>query len=261
MQKKRNIMSITNKTRKTLWAKSGNRCVICKIELVQEVESSNSNVIIGQECHIVSEAKTGPRANSDFENDYDGFENLLLLCANDHKKIDESTDSYPVEKLKKLKRKHELWVKETLERDVTTFANDKLNIKSLPLIKSGKELIGIIQGAQMSDFDNEELKTSLEAKKVGDIFDTLLEYIDILGDLTYSDINQIGIDLNNDITELKELGFLIFGMKRQINLKNSNNKDLGNYETASIVIVRKDNPSIVSDFLIAKFPKKINLGI
>ena len=44
-------------------------------------------------------------------------------------------------------------------------------------------------------------------------------------------------------------------------MKGANFKDMGTFETASIVIVRDDNPSIVSDFLIAKFSNKMNFGI
>lgn len=253
-------MSITEKTQKALWARSGNRCIICRIELVQDVENSNTNLIIGQQCHIVSEKDKGPRSNLNFDKDYDGYENLMLLCVNDHKRIDDQTEIYPPERLKLLKQKHELWVKKTLEKDVSAFANDEQNIKSLPLVKSGKHLVDIIRGVHMFDFDNEELITNKEAEKVGYIFDILKDYIDILEDLRYTNILKLAIELNNEIEELEELGFLIFGMKRNLKMKHENGKDMGTFETASIVIVRKDNPSIVSDFLLAKFHNKINLG-
>ncbi|GAA3793003.1 hypothetical protein GCM10022271_26550 [Corallibacter vietnamensis] len=253
-------MAITDKTRKALWAKSGNRCILCRIELVQEVESSNSNLIIGQECHIVSEKGKGPRANPSFKGNYDDYNNLMLLCANDHKRIDDLTEIYTTEKLLQFKQNHENWVRTTLEKDVTAFANDQENIRSLPLIKSGKQLLDIINGVHMSDFDNEELNTIEEAEKVGNLFDLLKDYIDILEDMRMTDIAKLGIELNGEIAELKEMGFLVFGTKRHIKLRGENFKDLGAFETASIVIVRKDNPSIVSDFLIAKFSNKMNFG-
>tara|TARA_R110000765_G_scaffold124537_2_gene221806 strand:+ start:1714 stop:2478 length:765 start_codon:yes stop_codon:yes gene_type:complete len=253
-------MSISNKTQKALWAKSGNRCILCRIELVQEVEGGNENLIIGQQCHIVSEKGKGPRSNPNFENDYDAYDNLMLLCANDHKRIDELTEIYTPEKLTLLKQLHEHWVKTTLEKDATAFANDERNIKSLPLIKSGKQLLDIIRGAHMSDFDSEELKSNEEAEKVGYIFDLLKDYIDILDELRYSDLAKLSIELNDEIAKIEKLGFLAFGMKRNLRLKQKDGKDMGAFETASIVIVRKDNPSIVSDFLLAKFPTKVNMN-
>jgi hypothetical protein len=41
-------MAISDKTRKSLWAKSGNRCSICKIELFSEKDADVFN--IGEEC-------------------------------------------------------------------------------------------------------------------------------------------------------------------------------------------------------------------
>ena len=67
------------------------------------------------------------------------------------------------EKLKELKYLHENWVKNTLERDVTAFANDKLNIKSLPKIKTGKQIVDMINGSDMFDLNHDELNTEEEA--------------------------------------------------------------------------------------------------
>ena len=47
-------MAITSKTRKELWAKSGNRCAICKKELVHQISQEDGSFIIGDECHIIS---------------------------------------------------------------------------------------------------------------------------------------------------------------------------------------------------------------
>lgn len=55
-------MCITDKTRKTLWVKSGNRCLLCRIELVQETDGVTENLIIGEECHIVSGKAKGQEA-------------------------------------------------------------------------------------------------------------------------------------------------------------------------------------------------------
>lgn len=62
----------------------------------------------------------------------------MLLCANDHKRIDELTDIYTPDKLRLFKSVHETWASTTLERDVITFTNGKQKIKSLPIINSGR---------------------------------------------------------------------------------------------------------------------------
>lgn len=124
-------MGISTKTRKSLWAKSGNRCAICRLELVQ-YEEGEENVIIGQECHIVSSKQDGPRGDQKLHcSDFDDFENLLLLCANDHKRIYTLTEVYAADKLVQLKKSYEDWVKSTLSADPITFTNDKFKISSL----------------------------------------------------------------------------------------------------------------------------------
>lgn len=85
-------MAISDKTRKMLWAKSGNRCAICKAELITEQET-DSNLNIGEECHIISSKPKGPRYKPNL-NDYDTFDNLILLCRNHHKEIDTLIDSF-----------------------------------------------------------------------------------------------------------------------------------------------------------------------
>lgn len=109
-------MSITTKTRKTLWGKSGNRCAICKIELVHEKDPFNQTLNLGEECHIISEKENrGPRYELIEGFDYDDAENLMLLCSNHHTTIDEKIGTYTVKKLKDIKRQHEEWVRKNLE--------------------------------------------------------------------------------------------------------------------------------------------------
>ncbi|MFD2943284.1 HNH endonuclease [Flavobacterium notoginsengisoli] len=108
-------MSISVKTRKTLWAKSGNRCAICQKELVLEKDQFDVILNLGEECHIVSSQDNGPRHEVIPNFDYDQTDNLILLCSNDHKMIDERVEFYQKNYLKIIKEKHEAWVRNTLD--------------------------------------------------------------------------------------------------------------------------------------------------
>jgi len=108
-------MAITEKSRKILWRRSGNRCAICKTELVLEKDPYNKHLNIGEECHIISRQPNGPRHKAIPDFDYDSSDNLLLLCCNHHTMIDEQVETYPEERLKQIKEEHESWVKENLE--------------------------------------------------------------------------------------------------------------------------------------------------
>jgi hypothetical protein len=111
-------LAISEKTRKTLWARSGNRCALCKTELVLDKDSiDNLHLNLGEECHIISQKPNGPRHKLIKSFNYDNPDNLLLLCCNDHKTVDEQTLKFPIEKLREIKTIHELWVKNNLERN------------------------------------------------------------------------------------------------------------------------------------------------
>lgn len=106
-------MGISNKDRKMLWALSKNKCAICSCPLV--VESSDKNLVIGEECHIVSSKPNGPRHRTMLN--YDTFDNLILLCPQDHKIVDEDTDKYTEEKLLNIKSHSQGFVLNNFETD------------------------------------------------------------------------------------------------------------------------------------------------
>ena len=86
-------MSITDKTRKLLWGQSGNRCAYCRTLLTMDKTAFDDHSIVGDECHIVSRAKDGIRWEENLE-DLDSYENLILLCKNHHKLVDDQPNFY-----------------------------------------------------------------------------------------------------------------------------------------------------------------------
>jgi|SRR3989339_40661 len=131
-------MAISEKTRKKLWAKSGNRCSICKTDLFSNKEKAE-DLNIGEECHIISSKPNGPRHKEGLD-DYDLYNNLILLCRNHHKEIDELTDTYTEKLLWYIKLNHEDWVNTTLNNSKAK----KERPKFISRITSGKELLNII---------------------------------------------------------------------------------------------------------------------
>jgi hypothetical protein len=108
------------KTLKMLWGRSGNLCALpeCRMNLIINHEETGGDSVIGTMDHIVAIKGNGPRGEADLpEKDRDEYSNLILLCSNCHKIVDDNPDIYTVEKLIELKNKHEKWVSETLEYD------------------------------------------------------------------------------------------------------------------------------------------------
>lgn len=110
-------MSISEKDIKLLWGRSGNRCAICRAELSSAAEHSSSVFPVGQQAHIVAEEPGGPRGESILSPaERNSYYNLILLCSTHHTIIDKDLVGYPVEKLYRIKAKHELWVVSTLSK-------------------------------------------------------------------------------------------------------------------------------------------------
>ncbi len=110
-------MAISQKTRKLLWARSGDICAFpgCTQQLTLGSSTSEA-VVIGTECHIVSQRPNGPRGNCEPPGgDTDGLPNLLLLCPTHHRLVDEQPDVYPVETLIAIKDLHEWKMRESRE--------------------------------------------------------------------------------------------------------------------------------------------------
>lgn len=111
-------MSVTDHTRKVLWAFSRNTCARCGLQLVRAPEvATDRHAIVGQECHIVARSVDGPRglAAADVA-DLDGLDNLILLCASCHAIVDSQPARYSVDELRALKAKHETHTEQTSER-------------------------------------------------------------------------------------------------------------------------------------------------
>jgi hypothetical protein len=108
-------LAITDQTRKLLWANAGNRCALCGRPLTHAQQGGDPAAVIGDECHIISNAVNGPRYDPFFRDDPDAYDNLLLLCSADHRLVDAQVGAYSVEKLKQLKANHELIVARAVE--------------------------------------------------------------------------------------------------------------------------------------------------
>ncbi|MHA2179984.1 MAG: SAVED domain-containing protein [Promethearchaeota archaeon] len=100
-----------------LIADSGGRCNFpgCGEKVIYEYED-DTFVKIVEFCHIIGESSRGPRGHpSKSELMKKDPENIILLCANHHKIIDNNVDEFSVDTLKKMKISHTQWVNERLD--------------------------------------------------------------------------------------------------------------------------------------------------
>jgi len=238
-------MSISDKTRKTLWARSGNRCAMCRTELVAEKNEFDRNLNIGDECHIISEKDKGPRHIPNYDKNYDDYENLILLCKNHHKTIDELWETYTEELLRTFKKNHENWIKTVIDN-----AKDKSKSqlpKFFPRLKTGKEIVDIVKDASAYQFSHDELHTKEELHFISGFLQNIQDWSEFFrfSGSEISEMMQFEFDLNKEIEELEKLGFKIFGECRNSRLLNFDKEDLGVWKIATLVVLRKNNSSII----------------
>ena len=126
-KKKTERKNPTDKVIRQLYAKSGNQCAFpgCKETLFDEGGTNLSNI-----CHIEAAEKGGQRYNENStEDERRSYDNLILLCLKHHKIIDDNAVLYPVEKLKEMKRKHEIAIaKKISEQNVLSKYPSALNL-------------------------------------------------------------------------------------------------------------------------------------
>src|SRR5580692_657611 len=99
-----NLSAPSPATLKRLYALSGNLCAFpgCSAKIVQ------GKVLVGAVCHIRAASPGGPRYDPrQSPAERHGIENLILLCANDHRIVDGDVETYSVASLEKMKADHE----------------------------------------------------------------------------------------------------------------------------------------------------------
>lgn len=236
-------MTILQKTRKILWAKSGNRCAFCKTELVMDGSIKEQTAVVGDECHIVSKSRNGPRGNYVGVVNHDELENLTLLCKNHHKLIDDQANTYTVERLKYMKSSHETWVHETLRMAIINDEEHDGSQIFLVKLDSGQELMSYFRGAHLYQLLKPELNTQGEVNLIGELYQLLDLYGNILDVLEPAEIIQAEFIMKKSIENLKTNGFWVFAGRVKRLQEVLGIMDL--WDIAIISIAREDDPIII----------------
>ncbi|WP_445336054.1 HNH endonuclease signature motif containing protein [Citrobacter koseri] len=116
--------TITTAAIKKLYGLSAGQCNICRASLFKE------QVHIGQMAHVIAKSPKGPRGDDRLAND-NSYENLILLCANDHILVDRDPSTYTVEKLHQIKREHEAYIESVTSNTLFSDKNRQSDIEFL----------------------------------------------------------------------------------------------------------------------------------
>ena len=234
-------MAITHKTRKILWARSGNRCAICRRELVTESNGIDDEAIIGEECHIVAREVNGPRGNSLLPiSERDKPANLILLCRNHHKEIDDQVNTFTEEVLRTIKAEHEAWVREKL----TTRKKSGLFVFFAFRVDSGTQFCNLVVGCDAFHFNNDQPKTQEEAELIGNFLQRFQDYSDIWSEIESKDKILAQFEFDRQISELNEQGFVVYATERDEQWEATDVEKSLNVTVGYILILRKNKPIV-----------------
>jgi len=243
-------MQISDKTRKVLWGRSGNRCAICKHELVIDATRHDDESVVADECHIISSRPSGPRCDSSYPSDkLDSYENLILLCRTHHKMVDDQTATFTTDILRQMKCNHEVWVSQRLadgqRAQPVRLRRVKQNIPSfLSRLTTGQEVLNLVTNAMAYGFGHDELKSQDEVDLVGAFLEIAQDWGEISADLDAGRRVQISYDLTKSLQELEEAGFFVFGGREVQLLEGGDQTTPSSWPVAIIRVLRKDNPAI-----------------
>ena len=196
--------NIKDFARKRLWALSAGRCAICKIELI-----GTDNLNIGQECHIISSKPSGPRYMPDLDN-YNDYDNFILLCANHHKEIDTDVKSYSVSRLKQIKKEHEQSVAKRLKEE-----NKACDV--LAKVNSGEMLGNMVFGSHSWSIIKEINDPFIERISI-ELDEQIRNMMDLNDNLDLQDKVEFNKQLNDYVKTLDEhnLGLYAHVTKKNI---------------------------------------------
>lgn len=242
-------MPISDKTRKLLWGKSGNRCAICKRELHIDASSVDGASVVGDECHIVSRKVNGPRYSPEIPEDrVDSYDNLILLCRVHHKMIDDLVEDYTVESLRQAKKQHEHWVKDRLdnktsERSIRIRRIEENIPPVLFRVTTGNELARFLDGAMGYEFGYAAARNEDEMELLSEFVQAVQDYGDLWNDLEAGQQVRVTYLMTGLLERMEQNDFFVF-VARENRVIEGGNKSPSDWPVAIVHVSHKDNPEI-----------------
>jgi hypothetical protein len=245
-------MPISDKSRKVLWGRSGNRCAICKRALVVEATKFDDESVVGDECHTISSSDKGPRHDPAYPQEkQDAYENLLLLCRVHHKMVDDQEQTYTIDILRQMKTNHEIWVREKLTDSSSRpkpikFIRVKENVPAfLSRLTSGKQILDLVAGTYAYSMNHDDLQTQEEVDLVGGFLQTVQDWGDLSSDLEVGARVEAAFSLTQLLNKIEDAGFFVFGGREVQVMEGGIQAEPSNWPISIFIVLRKTNDQII----------------
>lgn len=210
-------VAISNRTRKMLWGRAAGRCAICNRPLVLDSsDAADREAVVGDECHIVSRQPGGPRANERPPSGIDEYDNLILLCKVDHKRVDDQPAYYTSERLRQVKADHERRFAQVGEPPAVRIVDDPAaGPMVVRLVGSGRELWNLIDGSDVWSYDHPDPADEAEAELLARLFDSIKDWGEIADALGPGEGVRAAFALGQELDELHDHGLLLYAARRR----------------------------------------------
>lgn len=221
-------MSTSDHDRRVLWARAHNRCAICRKVLVADAsDAGDRESVVGEEAHIVGRSPSGPRGGVPIDSPIDSYDNLILLCRDDHRVVDDQVNEYPAERLRQLKADHEEWAESRFGSDLVPprlRPDPESKGWRLSRIGSGSELWNLLVGVHAYRLEPpESSEASPEQCDVADAFlDNVKDWGEIaeeISDMGPSRIREATRAMDNDLENLVAHGLVAYAGRRRLILE------------------------------------------
>jgi hypothetical protein len=180
---------------------------------------------VGEEAHIVAKSPGGARAGLLDERELDAYDNLILLCRVDHKLVDDQRQTYPPDRLRKIKADHEAWVRAALEEEsqpepIQVVDDPAFGPVQLHLLGSGKDVWDVVAHTHSYLCDGpDERAISPEACEAVDIFlDLAKDWGEISAEVTdqgRKSVREAQRSLGEQLSELGKHALVAYGCRQR----------------------------------------------
>jgi hypothetical protein len=205
---------------------------------------SGGNVLIGEECHIVSPRPNGPRGRP-MPDSFDKYENLILLCPSDHSRVDQLVEEYSEEELRKIKSAHESWVATTLSRyPGRRVILTRAEPQALRELEDGDALLAVVANAHESSYSHGALTSEPEVEAIADFLQATHDWAELWDDLEPGARVRATYEIGRLLNEVRRDGWRVFGARTRGALGDADG-DTSPWYTAYLRIVRSDSPEII----------------
>lgn len=247
-----------------MWGRSGGLCAKCRTHLTEEAADPDPVVVKGEECHIVSSRPDGPRYRPLDAVEVDAYDNLILLCPSDHEVVDKQSGHYNEEKLRQMKREHEIWVhelprsprvrvgqeevspRESPASNVRVRRNSTANSLTLRLIESGSDLIAVIAGCHAGEVLTPEAQSLEEADLVGGFVQEAQDWGEIWFELDMASRMRAEVAVTERLGDLQQKGFVVYCGRRHDTIEGGPGGP-SPWLVAIIGVFRTDDPRVRPD--------------